>query len=214
MEDNSLQERQQTLAEKLKARASHLEKRKLEEIVIILIDSSGSMGDHCKNGQTKMEAVKQSVPYLQARGSYVEYGMVKFDSHAQPIQHPTTSFSAILIQLDAFQPGASTNIPDALRVGLEMFHERQVEKKRMVLLSDGQNMEETNYLDGVVGECVKVGVIVDCISFGENADINLLKSIATRTGGIYQHANSPLALMEAYKSLNYTIRYLDHKKEL
>jgi len=211
MEKSEVEERQQTLAERLKARAANIERRKLEEIAIILIDASGSMADHCKSGKTKMQAVKDSVPYLQARGSYVEYGMVSFDSNAQPIQQPTTNFSAILIQLDVLQPGAATNIPSALNEGLKMFMERQVEKKRMILMSDGENNEEKFNLDQRVTDCVKAGVVVDTIAFGDNADVSLLQSIATRTGGMFQKVDDPLQLEQAYQKLNFQVRYLEHK---
>lgn len=211
MEDKSLEERKQTLAEKLKACATNIERRKLEEITIILIDSSGSMAEYCKDGNTKMQAVKQSIPYLQARGSYVEYGMVGFDTEAHPIQHPIANFSAILIQLDVIQPRDLTNIPGALMEGLKMFIERQAEKKRMILMSDGSNNCESNMMDHRISDCVKEGVIVDTIAFGENADVNLLKSIATRTGGVFQKVDSPLQLEEAYKKLNFQVRYLEHK---
>lgn len=210
-EKSDLQERQQTLAERLKARAANLERRKLEEIAIILIDTSGSMADHCKDGRTKMQAVKASVPYLQARGSYVEYGLVSFDSNAQPIQQPTTNFTAILIQLDVLQPGSATNIPAALNGGLKMFIERQVEKKRMILMSDGGNNEEKNMMDQRVSDCVKAGVVVDTIAFGDDADVNLLQMIATRTGGVFQKVDSSLQLEQAYQRLNFQIRYLPHK---
>lgn len=211
MEGSELKERQQTLAEKLKVRAANLERRKLEEIAIILIDASGSMADRCKNGKIKMQAVKDSVPYLQARGSYVEYGLVSFDSTAHLIQQPTTNFSAILIQLDVLQPGAATNIPAALHEGLKMFIERQVEKKRMILMSDGENNEEKHMMDERVSDCVKAGVVVDTIAFGDNADVNLLRSIATRTGGIFQKVDDPLQLEQAYQKLNFQVRYIIHK---
>jgi len=211
MEDKNLEERKQTLTERLKARSANLERRKLEEIAIILIDASGSMSEHCKDGRTKMQAVKDSVPYLQARGSYVEYGMVSFDTTAQSIQHPTTNFSAILIQLDVISPGDMTNIPGALREGLKMFIERQVEKKRMILLSDGGNNCEGSMMDQRVSDCVREKVIVDTIAFGESADVNLLQSIAARTGGVFQKVESALQLEEAYAKLNFQIRYLENK---
>lgn len=211
MNEQSLEERKQTLVEKLKKRAVNFERKTLEEIVIILIDNSGSMEDYCKSGLTKLDAVKQSIPFLQARGSYVGYGMVIFSTTAIPIQQPTTNFSSILIQLDILLTEGSTNIPAALREGLQMFLERTVDKKRMILLSDGCNNVEQEMMDQRISDCIRENVIVDTIAFGDNADINLLKSISTRTGGMFQKVNSPLQLEEAYKKLNFQVRYLEHK---
>jgi Mg-chelatase subunit ChlD len=210
-EKTDLQERQITLADRLKARAANLSRRQLEEIVIILVDCSGSMSEHCQDGRQKIQAVRESIPYLQARGSYVEYGMIGFGDDARPIQNPISNFNAILIQLDMLDPAGMTNIPGALKVGLSMFEERTVEKKRMILLSDGDNNCDRGYMDESIQACVDQKVIVDCIAFGDNANINLLKSISTRTGGVFQKVDSPMQLEEAYKKLNFQIRYLENK---
>lgn len=211
MTGKEVEERKATLVDKLKARAANLEKREMEEIIIILVDTSGSMEEPCRNGDTKLGAVKKSIPYLQARGSYIGYGLVGFGSQAYPIQQTTSNFSTVLIKSDLLIAEGQTNIPSAISEGLKMFKDRTVEKRRMILLSDGSNNCDRNLMERRIEECITESVIIDSISFGENADTNLLRSIARRTGGIYQHAASPLALQESYAKLNFQIRYLDYK---
>jgi len=107
--------------------------------------------------------------------------------------------------------GGNTNIPQALRLGRQMMNDVGGEKKRMVLMTDGENNVESDMMDQEVDECIREKILVDTIAFGEHADVSLLRSIAKRTGGMYQSANSPLALQKAYEKLNYKVRYLEHK---
>src|SRR4030043_900428 len=208
---SEIEARKQTLVDKLKARSATLQQREMEEICIILVDTSGSMSAHCKSGDTKLMAVKRSIPYLQAKGSYVGYGLVGFGSTAYPIQPITTSFSSIILHLDHLAVEGQTNIPHAIRLGREMMEDRSVEKKRMILMSDGDNNCDKNLMGGEILKSIEEKVVIDTIAFGERADVNLLRSIATRTGGIFQEALTPEQLAGAYGKLNYQVRYLEDK---
>lgn len=211
MTGTEVEERKQTLVDKLKSRAANLKEMKMEEVCIILIDTSSSMEECCKNGESKLMAVKRSIPYLQARGSYVGYGLVGFGSSAYPVQSVTTSFSTIILHSDHLTASGQTNIPQAIKLGMEMMNDREVEKKRMILMSDGDNNCDRNLMEREITSCIEEKVVVDTIAFGDHADVNLLRSIATRTGGIFQQVESPLQLQEAYGKLNYQIRYLEDK---
>jgi Mg-chelatase subunit ChlD len=211
MTGKEVEERKQTLVDKLKARSAILQQKQMEEICIILVDTSSSMNGACKNGESKMMAVKRSIPYLQARGSYVGYGLVGFGSTAYPIQTVTTSFSTIILHSNHLEAMDQTNIPDAIKIGRQMMEDREVEKKRMILMSDGDNNCSQGLMERMITGCIKEKVVVDCIAFGDHADKNLLRSIATRTGGIFQEALTPEQLAGAYGKLNYQVRYLENK---
>lgn len=207
-----IEKRAETMAERLKKRASSLtERSQLAEVCILLIDTSGSMEEAVKSGETKMMVVKRSIPFLEARGSWVGYGVVGFGSSAYPVQSLTTSFQNVMIHVDYLQGEGMTNIPQALRLGREMMKDRETEKKRMILLSDGASNCEREKMDGEIQSCVDQQVVVDTLAFGDHADEGLLKSIAERTGGIYQKVDSPLQLQQAYENLNYQVRYLENK---
>jgi Mg-chelatase subunit ChlD len=207
----AVEERKMTLAEKLKERATNVKAKELEEICIILTDISTSMDEACSNGESKLMAVKRSVPYLQARGSYLMYSLIAFGSVAYLIQQPTSNFSTIIIQADHLITQGMTNIPAALKLGVKMTEESTALKKRMILMTDGQNNEDQRFMEPSIQACIDKKVVVDTIAFGRHADINLLKSISKRTGGVFQEADSPLALQQAYAKLNFQVRYLEHK---
>jgi Ca-activated chloride channel homolog len=108
-----------------------------------------------------------------------------------------------------------TNIDAALRLALDSLDEATSAKKVIVLVTDGENQRDAP--QSAVAEAVQRGVIIDTIGYGEaegapiplrdhngritgyksdqsgnlvlsSLDEALLKDIADRTGGIYQHA--------------------------
>lgn len=212
---NELEERKQTLADTLKARAINVSQGLLSEICIILVDTSSSMNESInKNaGRSKIEAVRLAIPNLQARGVKVMYGLVGFGSHASTYQQLTMLFGLILLQGEMLHPEGMTNITAGLREGLEMMVGKIAEKKRMIMLSDGYANEETHLIDHKLALCREGGVIVDTIAFGDSADRERLKDIANKTGGVFYEAGSEQQLKDAYAKLNYSVRYLEYKKE-
>jgi len=213
MNGTELEERKRTLAEQLKAHAQTLKELKLEEACVILVDVSGSMSEPA-NGESqvsKLEAVKQAIPNLRVAGHRVVYGLVAFSDRAEVIQPLTSNFGLIIAQQEILHVIHSTNITAAIREGIELVIFKQVEKKRMILLSDGCANVEKEWLDEQVTRCRECQVIVDTIGFGVNADERRLKDIATQTGGVYYSARTAKNLQEVYAKLNYTVRYIEHK---
>ncbi len=210
--ETEIQQRPQTLAEVLKSRSINLAKKEVfEEVVIILVDISGSMGEVCKNGMVKLTVVKKSIPFLFARGSYVGYGLVGFSDNASEIQNVTPDFNKIHIQACMMEAAGGTNIRKGMFLGLRIMEGKQMEKRRIILLTDGHDTYSKIDLMQAVTTCQEREVICDTISFGEGADDQLLREIAKRTGGKFTKVNSPLELEAAYKSLNYEVRYLEDK---
>jgi Mg-chelatase subunit ChlD len=216
MTGKELEERQQTLVDRLKAKAStiNLNQGTVSEICIILVDTSSSMHDRInkQEGKSKIEAVRLAIPNLRAIGVKVMYGFVGFGDTASTYQQLTFQFGLILSQGERLCPEGMTNMTAGLREGLQMLGGRFAEKKRMILLSDGQANIEADKIDYYVGLCCEGGVVVDTISFGTSADKQRLRNIASRTGGIYCDAEDEKALQEVYARLNYNVRWIEHKK--
>ena len=210
---NDLQERQTSLAERLEKQASSLQSHKLEELCVILVDASGSMHERCEDGHTKLEAVKLALPNLQVVGRRVAYGLITFSTGATPLQTPTSNFGLILGQMEGVTSGSMTNIPSAIRGGIEMFMGKHTQRKRMILLSDGQSNEEQANLPLLIKQCMEDGIVIDTIAFGKDADEMLLREIAKLTGGVFYSAKAGVKqLAEVYKKLNFNVRYLTHKE--
>lgn len=213
MTGKEVTERQTSLAERLEKQASSLQSHKLEELCIILVDASGSMHDRCEDGHTKLEAVKLALPQLQVFGHRVAYGLVTFSTQATPLQTPTSNFGLIFGQMEGVISGSMTNISSAIRCGMDMFIGKQVVRRRMILLSDGQNNEETANLPLLIKQCMEEAIVIDTIAFGKDADEMLLREIAKLTGGVFYSAKAGVKqLAEVYAKLNFNVRYLTHKE--
>jgi Mg-chelatase subunit ChlD len=216
MNGKDLEERQQTLVDRLKAKAStiNLNQGTLSELCIILVDTSSSMSESINRGEgrSKIEAVRLAIPNLRAMGVKVMYGLVGFGDTSSIYQHLTFQFGLILSQGEMLSPNGMTNVTAGLREGLQMMSGKFAERKRMILLSDGQANIEVDRIDHQLSLCREGGVIVDTISFGESADKVRLRDIAQKTGGIFSDADSAEELQKVYARLNYTVRYLEHHK--
>ncbi len=207
-----LEVRKQTLVDKLKSQSSNLiQKRQFDEICIILIDVSGSMNESCENGISKLENVKQSLPGLRPQKGCVSFGLIAFSDEGYPIMYPTTNFNRLLVEAQSLLVSGMTNIPSAIREGLKMMSDFLSSHHRLILMTDGSNNEETYNMEREIEHCISSHTIVDTIGFGKSADTTLLKSIAERTGGIFQTATSVMQLAESYRKLNFDIRYIEHK---
>jgi len=205
------------IAERLKKRASEIVERPLEEVLVVLVDTSSSMGETVESGYSKLQVVHKAVPLLEGRGHYLEYGLIGFGSQATQIQPFTQSFSSLIFQVEFMQPTGMTAMVPAISLGVDMICSKiQLRpnqpdlKKRMVLLTDGHGNIDDSRLMMVVQKCKEVGVVVDTIGFGRDADEQTLQMISRETGGKYQKADSPLELEAAYQKLNYNQRYLTH----
>ena len=214
MEGKELEERKATLADQLKAKAATMSKGALEEICLILVDTSTSMCESINRigGRSKLEAVRLAIPNLRALNSRLMYGLIGFGDSAEIIQNLTMQFALILSQGERLTPNGTTNMTDGMRKGLGILGERFAEKKRMILLSDGHANIEEGQLDMMVTACIERVITVDTIAFGETADRKRLREIAIRTGGVFYEAGDELQLQQAYSKLNYNVRYLEHKK--
>jgi Mg-chelatase subunit ChlD len=198
------------ISSKMKERIAHLQKvghLELEEECCILIDVSGSMGGTC-GSISKLEAAKQAIPLLQAINHRIKYSLIAFGDHATTMMEATTNFNSIIRMSETLLISGSTNMTAAIREGLAQMEDAGEWKLRMIILSDGQPNVEADGLDKIVGACVEKRIAIDTIAFGKDANEQLLMNIASRTGGQFHRADSPLALQNVYRKLNYDLRYL------
>ena len=213
MEGKEIEERKQTLADSLKVRAATLSPGVIDEVCIILVDTSGSMTESIggMDHRSKIEAVKLAIPQLRPLGVRVLFGLVGFGNEGQVYQQPTSQFSLLLSQVESIFITGQTNMTDGLRKGLELFNGKVAPKKRMILLSDGQANYEVDRIPTILESCRERSVVVDTIAFGISADRARLRMIAEMTGGVFYEAADTKQLEGVYQKLNYSVRYIEHK---
>lgn len=113
--------------------------------VVLVIDTSGSMGDNSKLGNMKLAANKFIASFLEAEegktnpyAQYVRIGIVSYESTATKVKDFTKDASALKTAVNGLVADGGTNIQDGIRKGQAMLNASNADNKIMVLLSDGE----------------------------------------------------------------------------
>lgn len=169
--------------------------------VIFALDNSGSMLKNDPDFITRTVVIN----FLEGLAEEVRVGMVIFDTDAklvQPLTGITTVESAerFLEGLDRITyKGQFTNTPAGVeRAVYELkTNGRQETEKVIILLTDGivdtgnraKDLESEKWLkDTLTLECKKLGIRIFGIAFTEQADFQLMQTLAVKTEGEYFRA--------------------------
>ncbi len=177
---------------------------------VLLMDSSGSMA---KNDPKKLR-VPAAKMFMSLLDEQDRIGLISFSDNGYPVLHLTApaadTNARILASADKVSSrGVYTNLHAALTKGVAMLDkESQAERERMlVLMSDGkmdvgdsdEDWSLTRKLQGELLQSVKdKGIKVYTIAFTEASDVELLKQIATDTGGLFKLARGDQDLHEVF----------------
>ena len=179
---------------------------KFDKLLLILLDSSGSMADDMDRS-TKIAVAwdvfhKKLLPNMSGWG----YGIICFGGNAYWELYPTSSPNALNIR----NPGASggTSMGAALNLAWSCAR-TQAKEARFVLLSDGKpnDMPQDTILS-MVAECNQIPI--DTVGIGEknthsiwsSYDPEFLMKISSLTKGIFSEAFSVAKLSETIKKLS------------
>ncbi|XP_038061542.1 calcium-activated chloride channel regulator 1-like [Patiria miniata] len=172
--------------------------------VVLLMDTSGSMTTD--NRFSKM--ISSSANYISSivtDGSYI--GIVEFNYVGIILKNLTlvTSDDDRQALLESLPPDAagSTAIGDGLLKSIEVlsYGGRNPAGGIILLISDGDE-REAPYIDDVIDDVTRSGVIVDSLAFTQNADSKLFKLSDATGGKSFFYSNEPGSntLYEAFAS--------------
>ena len=179
-----------------------IEKDKGYEISMIL-DASGSMREYNKFG-----IVKEIVTEFVEMRKHDKLGLTIFADFsyvAIPLTYDKESIKRLLERLDVGVAGESrTALYEALFMSSKLFKESKAKEKVAILLTDGVNNVQNIPLDIAINTAKKYGIKVYVIGVGQRGDYNaqVLKEIATETGGAFFEANTIEKLKEIYSVIN------------
>lgn len=174
----------------------------------LVFDTSGSMsdslssGDGTGNAMTKLEAAKEAGRALITQITMTEkrysnefsLSVTEFNSDADLVTRPTLDFDLVASGIDSLSSDGGTNICSGLEVGV-MQLDGYTDSRAIILLSDGQdgNREETLEMAASAAER---DIVIYTIGFGDpgSLDEDLLKEIASMTGGTYSYASADNAV--------------------
>lgn len=186
------------------------------ESLILLIDTSGSMGDFI-SGIGKMDATKNAVrefirsKFLMDQGDSI--GIVSFGEFAHIVEKPSMNYEYLEGKVDMLIPSGATAMHEGINVAIDVLSISEG-AKRIVLLTDGVptttgrlaiiNLAKTAAAKRIVIDTVGVGSPFDFMGYDEG----LLRKIAAITGGTFRRVLDIQQLTGEFKELargkNYT----------
>ena len=167
--------------------------------IVIDLDTSGSMAEF-----NKIDAAKAvSLDFAKKRKNDA-LGLVVFGNIAyiaSPLTFDKKTFSDILSRIYVSIAGGKTAIYDAIFLSSNLFKNANGQKI-IILLTDGMDNASITPLDVVIKKLKKEHIKVFTIGIGGDADINVLKKIASSTGGNFYIATSLNDLKNIYKEID------------
>lgn len=183
--------------------------------VVLLMDSSGSMGD---GYPTKLSKAKQAArSFVDKLGQNDQSALVSFSVSATLEKGLSNNHTATKDALNSLTANFTTNIGDAIALGNSELGSQRANPqaaKAMILLTDGlanQPMtvvNPTDYAKSKADIAAAAGYKIFTIGFAQNTsdiDENMLKYIANKTGADYYYAPNGDALQAIYDEISYRI---------
>jgi len=184
--------------------------RKGRDLVIVL-DTSGSMGESGYNNEQKTErkfdAVRKILSHFILKRYDDNIGVVVFGNFAfasTPLTYDRSGLNFLLSYLQVGMAGDNTAIGDGLMQGISLLDQGHAQKKVMILLSDGYQNSGSFSAKEAVRMAKDKKIIIYSIGVGKASDYDkqLLEHIATQSGGKFFKAKDSESLSEVYDMLN------------
>lgn len=175
--------------------------------IFLVVDTSGSMeGDKLTETKSALNTFLD-----QVQGESDRVGMVPFSTTVYgtvPLQDVMTNRDALKAHVDGLSANGRTGLFDAVAYAYDNLQQR-AERDRInaiVVMTDGIENASSLNLSGLTqklkqGNQKGVPVVVFCIAYGSDADLNVLTSIAEATGGQARRAD-PDTIRKLYKILS------------
>lgn len=168
---------------------------------MLVIDISGSMD---KNN--KLTAAKDAAKaYVNQMRDVDQAGLMTFDTQTYYVQPVTTDTAALTSAIDGLKTGGDTSMFDAL-VEAEKNLNAISGRKAIIVLADGLDNHSQNTVDTVIEQIGPSGLTISTIGFGDAStaeqsglDEGALRSLAERSGGLYNFAAVSESLIALYQ---------------
>jgi Ca-activated chloride channel homolog len=155
--------------------------------LVLVLDRSGSM-----TGEKFEQAKKACISAIATLNQADRVAVVIFDSEARVlVELGEASRPDLAATVTKMQPGGGTHIKPALEAAATLIPDGDI-RFRIVLMSDGQAPRDG--LDEVVSGLRHRGITLSAVALGEEADRDLLRSLAEKGGGTFHDVSLPAQL--------------------
>ncbi|MGF2616175.1 VWA domain-containing protein [Rossellomorea vietnamensis] len=152
--------------------------------MVIVLDRSGSMAGY--KLQLAKEAAIRSAELLREKDTL---GFIAFDDRPWQIidTKPIGDKDKVLEQINGLTAGGGTNIFPSLELAYEQLTPLELQRKHIILLTDGQSATSPDYLS-TIGEGKSNNITLSTVAIGDGADGMLLQELADEGGGRFYDA--------------------------
>ena len=168
--------------------------------VIVVLDHSGSMTLHQKMEQAKLASKYVATGFLGSGSGYsaqnVSVGIYSFNHKVTEVYAPryNPKKDDILSAVDPISANGQTALFDALDAALGAFSDDPSSIKLLYVVSDGlDNMSEKTQQE-IVNLYKSKNVAIHTFAYGGDADVDLLATMASETGGTFFNQQEDLVL--------------------
>jgi len=171
--------------------------------ISLIVDASGSMAQN-----NKFDIVKEIVSDFLDKRVHDKVGLSIFADFAYvavPLTYDKKSIQQLLKRIQVGVAGSRrTALYEALFLSSNLFKNSKAKKKIAILLTDGINNVDNIPLDVAIKTVQKYGIKVYTVGIGGAGDFdsNVLKKIASESGGEFFAANSKQRLAEIYATID------------
>ncbi len=183
---------------------------RLDRDIALVLDKSGSMRDFGRF-EALLNGLDVFLAELESTSQKENVSLTAYDEFPAKLVDMTPDLVAISNAMRDQKPGGFTGIGRGLQMGLDSIRKdrnaRSFSLKSIVLMTDG-NQNRGPGPEKIAEKCRKEGVIVHTITFSRGADQDLMKQVASITGGIHLHAESNEDLVSAFQTIAKQIQVL------
>jgi Ca-activated chloride channel family protein len=173
--------------------------------IALVLDTSGSMSEENKLVNAKLGA-KQFISLL---GDKDEFSMLSFSDKpawATTDQALGQSRDGSVRAIDSLFPGGETALYDSVEAAYQHLQQRPTDHIRaLVVLTDGEDNESTETLDGLLGkirsDAESKSIRVFTIAYGKDAERKVLQQIANATQG-KAYDGTPQNIVEVFRDIS------------
>lgn len=180
--------------------------------IVLALDVSGSMDEHRLGAETRLEAARRVARDFVARRGEDRLGLLVFQAESLVLSPLTLDHTAIDALIDVTVKSGllvdGTAIGLALAEAVDLVRESDAASRVVVLLTDGENNQETVRPVEAAAIAEVLGVRVYTIGITDESarqgpvDELALRYIADLTGGQYFRATDPTGLESAYRAID------------
>jgi len=185
--------------------------------LLLAVDLSGSMEardftDASGEQVDRLTAVKQVLDGFLSRREGDRVGLIFFGTAAF-VQSPFTEdlevCRLLLNEAQVRMAGPRTVVGDAIGLAISVFEESELEDRVLIVLTDGNDTGSRVPPDKAAEIAADRGITIHTVAVGDPSaageellDEEALKTIASKTGGVYAHAGDREELESVYQRLD------------